>query len=108
MSTTSEESLTPIACNLAEPELRERQDRLSAELFSRIEEVRELGDGYEFRFPGDEEWSAKLLDFVHFERKCCQFFMFEIAFTPEQGPIWLRLRGGEGVKDFVRASMLNS
>ena len=108
MSTISEESLTPIACNLSEPELRERQDRLSAELFSQIEEVQELGDGYEFRFPGDDEWSAKLLDFVHFERKCCPFFVFEIAFMPEQGPVLLRLRGGEGVKEFVQASMLNS
>lgn len=108
MSTDVEINLTPIACNLSEPELRKRQDRLSAELFSRIEETRELDDGYEFRFPGDEEWSTKLLDFVHFERKCCPFFMFEIAFMPEQGPVWLRLRGGEGVKEFVRASMLNS
>jgi hypothetical protein len=66
----------------------------------------ELEDGYAFRFPGDTIWAARLLQFVTSERECCPFFTFELVFEPGQGPIWLRLRGPEGVKEFIREVML--
>jgi len=39
------------------------------------------------------------------ERDCCPFFTFELAFAPDHGPVWLRLRGPEGAKAVVEAML---
>lgn len=91
-----------IVCTLSDQELSGRQDGALAELFAGAEETTELSDGYELRFPGSAEWARRLADFIASERECCAFFTFELVFQPQQGPISLRLRGPEGVKDFVK------
>ncbi len=94
----------PIACNLSDREKGERADELDEQIFSGCAEIRELEDGYAFRFPGDEVWAKRLLGFIIGERKCCPFFTFELVFEVVEGPIWLRLRGAEGVKQFIEAN----
>lgn len=74
----------------------------SKDLFSRIEEFRELADGYEFRFAGGPDLIVKLAEFVSLEKLCCQFLKFEIEVEQEGGPVRLRLTGREGVKAFIR------
>jgi len=91
-----------IACALSERDLNERREGELADLLAGVEETRELADGYELRLPSSAEWVRRLGEFVAFERECCAFFTFELHFAPGQGPIRLRLRGPEGVKDFVR------
>jgi hypothetical protein len=93
----------PIACSLSSEELETRGEDV-ARLFALVEEVEELTDGYSFRFPAQRDLSARLLDFVLFERECCPFFTFELRFEPGLGPTWLSLRGPEGVKQFVAES----
>jgi hypothetical protein len=73
-------------------------------LYRAATQVRELSDGYAFRFPGGDDWAARLLDYIVFERRCCRFFAFELAFEPDQGAIWLRVRGPEGVKELFPGS----
>jgi len=90
----------PIACNLSEPDLAKRGEEVES-VFKSVEQVKELADGYAYRFPGSEEWAARLMEFVLAERRCCPFFTFELVFEPNLGPIWLHLRGGQGVKEFV-------
>ena len=82
-------------------------DRMSEieKLLAGNAETRELEDGYEFRFPGDSEWASKLLKLINAERQCCQFLKFELSFEPEQGPIWLRVRGSARVKAFLESMM---
>jgi hypothetical protein len=63
--------------------------------------VEELENGYEFSFPGSEEWVLRLTEFIVFERECCPLFAFELVFEPEGGPIRLRVRGPEGTKEMV-------
>ena len=46
--------------------------------------------------------TAELTRFVATERQCCRFFAFELLFAPDLGPISLRLRGPEGMKEFLR------
>jgi len=92
---------TPLACKLAAPELAQRRAELEAEFFDAILETREFEDGYGFRFPEDDEWVQKLNQFILFERECCSFFRFELVVEPEHGPIWLNLRGGPEVKNFI-------
>jgi hypothetical protein len=93
----------PIVCTLTGEERSERGG-VAHDLFAQAEQVRELPDGYAFRFPGTEDWAARLLDYVAFERRCCRFFTFALEFEPDQGPIWLYLRGPEGVKELIGSS----
>ncbi len=91
----------PIACSLSEHERVERGGEVS-DLFNGVQQVHELADGYAYYFPGTEEWATRLLQFIMGERNCCLFFTFELAFEPNQGPIWLHVRGPEGVKEFMK------
>ncbi len=67
----------------------------------------ELDDGYEFRFPGSQEWATRLTEFIVFERACCPFFAFELVFEPEGGQIRLGIRGPEGAKDIAAEMVAN-
>jgi hypothetical protein len=68
-----------------------------------VEETRELPDGLAFRFPAEEYDSVT--EFVGSERLCRPFLTFTLEVSPERGPLWLRLSGAEGVKDFIRAEL---
>ena len=66
-------------------------------------EIRELPDGLAFQFPA-EEYDA-VTELVGSERLCCPFLTFNLEISPERGPLWLRLTGAEGAKDFIRAEL---
>ncbi len=95
----------PIACKLSERELVLRRQEVDESVFQNAEQVEELADGYAFKYAYDTATVAKLADFIAVERRCCPFFTFELIFDPGEGPLWLRLRGGEGVKEFIRAGL---
>ncbi|MGH2535442.1 MAG: hypothetical protein ACRDJW_24540 [Thermomicrobiales bacterium] len=101
MNTKSDQTAAPIACNLSDPELARWAAELERDLFSAVAEVEELPDGYAYRFPAAPDWIDKLIQFIAFERQCCPFFTFELVFEPNQGPVWLRLRGSDEIKAFV-------
>ena len=75
----------PIACELSEGGQRSRREEISRELFSGCKDMRELEDGYEFVFPGGEEWIERLARFVAEERECCRFFAFEFLLRAGTG-----------------------
>jgi hypothetical protein len=68
-----------------------------------VENIRELPDGFAFRFPADEYQAVT--EFVARERLCCPFLAFTLELLPDQGPLVLRLTGAEGVKEFIRAEL---
>jgi hypothetical protein len=90
----------PLACTLSESEQQTRNTELN-DLFKHIQQINELSDGYALRFPGDNTWANTLVHFITYERACCPFFTFALIFEPQQGSIWLHLRGPEGVKAIV-------
>ncbi len=89
------------ACQLSQFEYADRMS-IVRELYQAVVSTRELADGYEMTFPGDATWGRKLFDFVNAERQCCPFFLFELKFEPDQGPIRLSMRGGPEVKEFLQ------
>lgn len=95
---------SPIACDMSVLSATERQTHLatSRELFSKVQAINELPDGYEFRLADDPNAIMKLAEFVTFEKLCCPFLNFAIEAGAEGGPVTLRLTGREGVKAFVR------
>ena len=98
-NTKAEDSMG-IACRLSGEGLKDRME-VVRELYSGVLSTRELADGYELTYPGSDEWAEKLTDFIRSERQCWPFFVFELKFEPEQGPIRMSIRGGDGVKEFL-------
>lgn len=94
----------PIVCNLSDPDLAARSDEVRRHLFASAVERKELEAGYAFRFPGDDTWKAKIEEFAATERRCCSFLRIELAYEPGLGPIWLRLTGPDGTKQFVETT----
>jgi len=91
----------PVACSLTGPELQERRSRVLRKVGEAVLEVKDLGNGYAYRFPADEIWITELANLITLERQCCPFLRFKIRIEPAQGPIWLDLTGPEGTKDFL-------
>ena len=95
---------SPFACNVAglTTEQRQRYLALAKKLHNTKQEIRELADGYAIRFSVESSTIQDLAEFITYERLCCPFFDLEIAVEREGGPAWLKLRGREGVKEFIR------
>ena len=97
---------SPFACNLNGLTIAERVrhfGQLGPALGSLKTGVRELKDGYEFRFPADTKTITMLAEWIEQERRCCPFFDITLRIEPEGGPVWLHLTGREGTKQFIQA-----
>jgi hypothetical protein len=97
---------SPLACDrlALTPEQRKRHfDELGPALRSLKTKVRELPDGFEFRFPSDMKTYQLVAEWAAGERVCCPFFEIDLRSEPEGGPLWLRLTGRDGVKEFIHA-----
>jgi rhodanese-related sulfurtransferase len=90
-----------VACSLDEEDLAARAASVAAGLFAGAVERCEIETGYAFRFPADTFWKAKIDEFVETERRCCSFFQIDLTFEPGLGPIWMRLTGPHGTKQFI-------
>jgi len=86
------------------PEARKRHfGELGPALRAAHQQIRELPDGFEFAFPGDTATFRLAAEWAEGERLCCPFFNIDLRLEREGGPLWLRLTGREGVKQFIRA-----
>ena len=93
----------PLACNLSENTLYESKAAMMETLYAHVTEKIALEDGYEFQFSAEFPLQP-LCDFIQNERACCTFFTFELVITPAATA--LRLRGAEGVKEFIEQTLL--
>lgn len=95
---------SPFACNMLAltPEGRERHLAVIKDLLASTGMIEEIPDGYAFRFEFGEKSIMLASEFMWRERLCCPFFTFELVSEREGGPLWLRLKGREGVKAFIR------
>lgn len=78
-------------------------DVLGPELRQLHTGLRELSQGYEFRFPADPKTVSLLAEWAAGERLCCPFFTIDMRLEPNHGALWLRLTGVPGTKQFIRA-----
>jgi len=67
-----------------------------------MKSTRELPDGYEFQFPADNKTYQVLTEWAFQERLCCPFFDIDLRLDRENGPLWLRLTGRPGTKEFIK------
>jgi hypothetical protein len=97
--------VSPLACNALalSPEVRKRHfEEVGPALLKLKKSTRELSDGYEFEFPTDRATYQLLTEWVIEERLCCPFLDINLHFNREDGPLWLRLTGRPGTKEFIK------
>jgi hypothetical protein len=96
---------TAFYCNVRafSPTERSRYNDLARKLSEACVEFRELPDGYALLLLPEKLSLIELAEFVSLESRCCPFFDFDIELVRDNGPLWLKLRGSEGMKPFIRA-----
>jgi len=102
---------SPFACNALalSPEIRKRHfEELGPALLKLTKSKRELPDGYEFELPPDNKTYQLLTEWAFQERLCCSFFDIDLRLDREGGPLWLRLTGWPGTKEFIKEEFANS
>ena len=99
--------MNAFSCNLSaiDQEQRKRYNLLAKDLLPKHLEVRELPDGYGFRFPNNRSFFTALSEWATLEQLCCPFLTLTLELHRDQGPIWLRATGRDGVKDFLREEL---
>jgi hypothetical protein len=105
--TVSHES--PFACDrlALDAEARRRHfQELGPALRTLKESVRELPNGYEFRFPSDPKTITKVAEWAVGERLCCPFFDIQLRMERVSGPFSMRVTGRKGTKDLSKPTSL--
>jgi hypothetical protein len=105
LSSSQPEHVSPFACNAfaLSPEIRKRHfEELGPALLKLRKSTRELQDGYEFELPADNKTYQLLTEWAFQERLCCPFFDIDMRLDREGGPLWLRLTGRPGTKEFIK------
>jgi hypothetical protein len=104
MAAATTEDSKDLSCKLTTPELQKRKTEVIAVLKKKVQEKKELSNGYSFRFDGSDETFGQLTDFVKSERRCCDFFHFSLQ-VKDTSSIWLDITGPEGSKEFITTEM---
>jgi hypothetical protein len=94
-----------IACNpnAVPAEMREQWVETGMQVYASVLEVQHLPDGFTFRLPTDSVMLLKVATYISNERLSCAFIHFTLEVEPYGGSFWLRLTGGEGVKEYMRS-----
>jgi hypothetical protein len=111
LSSSETKHRSPLACNALalSPEARKRHfEEVGPGLLKLKKSTRELPDGYEFEFPANNNTYQLLTEWAFEERLCCPFFDISLRFDREDGPLWLRLTGRPGTKEFIKEEFGNS
>ena len=80
----------------------ERYKEIIEKLNGSRQAIKELQDGYAFRFKAESQLIQDAAEFIVYERLCCPFFDFELVVEQDSDRLWLRLRGQNRIKEFIR------
>jgi len=107
MSNQQARNVSSFYCNMSalDPEQRKRHDNLTKEMLAQHLEIKELPNGCGVRFPNNSSLFTALAEWATLEQLCCPFLTLTIESQRDQGPVWLRVTGENGVKDFLRAEL---
>ena len=110
-SLSQSEEGSPLACNALalSPEVRKRHfEQVGPALLKLKKSMRELPDGYEFEFPASKSAYQLVTEWAFDERLCCPFLEIGLRFDREGGPLWLRLTGRPGTKEFIKLELASA
>ncbi len=101
--TTQKPQLLVCNLNAMTPAQRKRHDEIGKQLRKATRQVKELPDGYVFRYAPDPALFLAAAKFVSLESRCCSFYCFTLEKEPGEGPIWLRVTGPKEAKTFIKS-----
>ena len=95
----------PIACRLdaLTATERAREGELLHAQMGAVEEVRELPDGYAYRFAASDGLFRQTAERITLEHRCCPFLSFSLEWAGDSVP-WLHVTGRDGAKEFLEAT----
>jgi len=98
---------TDFTCNLIVLDKQEREQfsTVTEALFAAVQEMRELENGFAFRFLNQPGQLVQVAKFIERESLCCPFLRFNLEVEPTGRPVWLQVNGAEGTKEFLRAEL---
>jgi hypothetical protein len=107
MSNQQTRNVSHFYCNMSalDQDQRKRHKILTKDLLAKHLEIKELPDGYGMRFPNDRSLFTALSEWATLEQLCCRFLTLTLELQRDQGPIWLKATGEDGIKDFLRAEL---
>lgn len=99
-----------LACDLTaiSTDIREEHVLTSPQLFAMAQEVQDLPNGFAIRFLNEPGNFMSIAKFIENERLCCPFFNFVLELEPNNGPLWLKLTGAEGVKELLQITLFEN
>ena len=95
----------PLACVPNAVPADQQEDwvnKIAPKLYGAVQEIKELPNGWSWRLPSTSEILQLVAQDLEVERLCCPFVNYTLELEPNRGPFWLRMTGGEGVKEFLR------
>jgi len=94
----------PHACNLHAFSADERilHRTLAQQLHDAVVETCEFDEGFALRVSSRWFPPWRIVEWIALEQRCCPFVAFELRLDADQGPVWLHLRGGPGVKEILQ------
>jgi|SRR6266851_330802 len=95
---------SPFVCNMSvmTPEERKAHQETGQKIFQSVRQVKELQNGYALRLSTDSSMLKTVAQFIEMERLCCPFMKFVVEVGEEHGPLWVRITGRKGTKEFIR------
>ena len=92
----------PLACTLTDKQLQKRRKDVLQKTAQSLIEVRELKDGFSYRFPAEDKVLQDLIGVINLERRCCPFLNFRLTIESRNDSVWLELTGREGIKEMIQ------
>ena len=93
------------SCKLTTSELQQLKSTVIGRLKKQVIQTKELANGFAFKFTGTDQMLDELIEYIKTERRCCDFFTFNLSIKGDQSEIWLELSGAEGTKDFLKSEL---
>jgi hypothetical protein len=85
----------------SDPALALRRQVLVSSLFKYVAEIQEIEDGYAFKFRRLELLIRRIADYIVFEGQHSPQLMFVLVSEPNDGAVWLQVRGSESEKEHI-------
>ncbi len=90
-----------LTCLLTDSELVQRKNELQMKVFSRVNKMDEVDDGYLFHFEDVDSLLPDLFHYVLSENECCPFFRHDVTIGSNNSGITWKVSGKEGVKEML-------
>ncbi|MEK6641555.1 MAG: hypothetical protein AABZ17_12895 [Nitrospirota bacterium] len=87
-----------------DPALALRRQMLVSSLFKYVAEIQEIDGGYAFKFRRSELLIRRIADYIMFEEQHSPQLMIVLVSEPNDGAVWLQVRGPESEKEHIRTA----